>query len=86
MSTMNSLLDQKTPSEICLGIARRLQQRRKQYKVTQAGLSKMADVSLGSLRRFESSGEVSLKSLVKIAIALGCEQELNSLFSQRQYR
>ena len=46
----------------------------------------MADVSLGSLRRFESSGEVSLKSLVKIAIALGCEQELSSLFSQRQYR
>ena len=37
-------------------------------------------VSLGSVKRFEQSGEISLQSLTKIAIALGVEDELLNLF------
>ena len=37
-------------------------------------------VSLGSVKRFEQSGEISLQSLTKIAIALGVEEELLNLF------
>ena len=37
-------------------------------------------VSLGSVKRFEQSGEISLQSLSKIAIALGVEDELLNLF------
>ena len=38
-------------------------------------------MSLGSLKRFESIGEISLLSLTKIAIALGVEHELKELFA-----
>ena len=38
-------------------------------------------VSLGSLKRFEQSGEISLQSLTKIAIALDVENELEDLFN-----
>ena len=37
-------------------------------------------MSLGSLKRFERSGEISLLSLTKIAIALDIDDELAHLF------
>ena len=37
-------------------------------------------VSLGSLKRFEQTGEISLQSFTKLAIALEVEGELESLF------
>ena len=39
-------------------------------------------MSLGSLKRFEQSGEISLRSFTKLAIALEVEEELELLFSQ----
>ena len=39
-------------------------------------------MSLGSVKRFEQSGEISLQSLTKIAIALGVDGELDTLFSE----
>jgi transcriptional regulator with XRE-family HTH domain len=38
--------------------------------ITQADLSKQAGVSLGSLKRFEGSSEISLKNLLKLAVIL----------------
>lgn len=37
------------------------------------------------MKRFESTGEISLLSLTKIAIALNVEQELKQLFSNVPY-
>ena len=39
-------------------------------------------MSLGSVKRFESTGEISLKSLIKIAIALEIDDELSELFAE----
>ena len=36
-------------------------------------------------KRFENTGEISLFSLIKIAIVLGCEDEFLNLFQQKQY-
>ncbi|BAK47584.1 hypothetical protein CXIVA_16180 [Clostridium sp. SY8519] len=36
---------------------------------------------MGSLKRFEQTGEVSLHSLTKMAIALGLEEQLLELFA-----
>ena len=44
-------------------------------------LAARSGVSLGSLKRFEQSGEISLQSLTKIAIALDVENELEDLFN-----
>ena len=57
-------------------------QLRKRKKISQKELAVRSGVSLGSLKRFEQSGEISLKSFTKLAIALEVEGELESLFSQ----
>ena len=54
---------------------------RKRKKITQKLLAARSGVSLGSLKRFEQSGEISLQSLTKIAIALDVENELEDLFN-----
>ena len=53
---------------------------RKRKKITQKQIAARSGVSLGSLKRFEQSGEISLQSLKKIAIALDMENELEGLF------
>lgn len=75
-------LYQRTWPEINTDIAKRMAKLRKRKKLTQKELSVKAGVSLGSLKRFEQSGEISLQSFTKLAIALEVEGELESLFSQ----
>lgn len=53
---------------------------RKRKKITQKQLAARSGVSLGSLKRFEQSGEISLQSLKIIVIALDMENELEGLF------
>ena len=73
-------LYQKTWTEINNEIAQKIVRLRKRKKITQKQLAARSGVSLGSLKRFEQSGEISLQSLTKIAIALDVENELESLF------
>lgn len=75
----------KTPNEMCRDVAANVRARRKEVKLSQEHLSQKAGVSLGSLKRFESSGEISLSSLVKLAITLGCENDIAALFAKKQY-
>lgn len=75
-------LQQKTWSEINMEIATRVVQLRKRKKITQKRLAVTSGVSLGSIKRFEQSGEISLQSLTKIAIALDVEGELEDLFKE----
>ena len=73
-------LYQKTWIEINNDIAQKIVRLRKRKKITQKQLAARSGVSLGSLKRFEQSGEISLQSLKKIAIALDMENELEGLF------
>lgn len=73
-------LYQKTWAEINNEIAKKIIRLRKRKKITQKELAARSGVSLGSLKRFEQSGEISLQSLTKIAIALDVEGELENLF------
>ena len=75
-------LYQKTWIEINTEIADRIVWLRKRKKISQKELAVRAGVSLGSLKRFEQTGEISLKSLTMLAIALGVEGELDALFSE----
>ncbi len=75
-------LYQRTWIEINTDIAGRMVQLRKRKKITQKELSVKSGVSLGSLKRFEQSGEISLQSFIKLAIALEVEGELDSLFCE----
>ena len=73
-------LYQKTWTVINNDIAQKIVRLRKRKKITQKQLAARSGVSLGSLKRFEQSGEISLQSLTKIAIALDVENELEGLF------
>ncbi len=74
-------LYQKTWTEINNDIAQKIVRLRKRKKITQKQLAARSGVSLGSLKRFEQSGGISLQSLTKIAIALDVENELEDLFN-----
>lgn len=74
-------LYQKTWTEINNDIAQKIVRLRKRKKITQKQLAARSGVSLGSLKRFEQSDEISLQSLTKIAIALDVENELEDLFN-----
>ena len=63
-------LTQKTYNEINKELADRVAGLRKRKKLSQQELAGKAGVSFGSVKRFEQTGEISLKSLTKIAIAL----------------
>lgn len=78
-------LNFKTPNEIQLEIAKNVREKRKKLKLTQEEFAKKSGVSFGSIKRFENTGEISLFSLVKIALVLNCEDEFLNLFKQKQY-
>ena len=59
--------------------------RRPRLGLTQAELAEKAGMSLGSLRRFEQTGDIAFASLVSICYALNCADELDRLFSKPAY-
>jgi transcriptional regulator with XRE-family HTH domain len=68
--------------EINTEIADRMVRLRKRKKISQKELAARSGVSLGSLKRFEQRGEISLQSFTKLAIALEVEGELEALFCE----
>jgi len=84
MLSMNKL-EQKTPSELAAELATRVRARRKELGLSQEKLAYKSQVSLGSIKRFESKHEISLLSLLRIATALNAEDDFETLFSRRQY-
>lgn len=82
---MNNFDFLKSPDEVNKDIASRMSRRRKEKKITQVQLAKYSDVSLGSIKRFERTSEISLSSLIKIAFALGCEDDFDGLFVKKGY-
>jgi len=62
--------------------AERVKSRRLEKNLTQEGLALRSGVSLGSLKRFERTGEISLKSLIYLALALNCLEDFDHLFEK----
>ena len=62
-------------------IAKRLRNIRRKQKISQEQLWLISGVSLGSIKRFERTGDISFKSLIKIATALGRLEDIKQLFS-----
>ena len=65
-----SFLSFKTPYEVSMDLAKKVKTKRKYMKLTQLRLAEKSGVSMGSLKLFEQTGEISLSSLLKIAMAL----------------
>ncbi len=81
----NNLMLLKTPYEISMEIAQKAKAKRKAFKLTQAVLAERSGVSLGSIKRFERTGEISLASLLKIAMVLDSLGDFSQLFKKPEY-
>ena len=80
------LLNVVNPSDIALQIAARVKARRLELNLTQEGLASRAGVKFATYRRFEQTGEISLRGLLQVGFALNCLDEFNDLFAQKQYQ
>ena len=80
------LLNVANPSDIALQIAARVKARRLELNLTQEGLASRAGVKFATYRRFEQTGEISLRGLLQVGFALNCLDEFNVLFAQKQYQ
>ncbi len=85
---MNNILavDISNPSDIALQIAARIKARRLELDLTQEGLAARAGVKFATYRRFEQTGEISLRGLLQIGFALNALSDFDLLFAQKQYQ
>lgn len=77
---MNLLANFSSPDAIQRKIASQFQARRLMQNLTQEALSKKSGVALGTIRRFEQTGDISMKHLVLLAMYLNIVQEMEGLF------
>lgn len=76
----------ETAEEIDMKLAGRIRGIRKRRSISQKKLSEMSGVSYGSIKRFETTGQISLLSLTKLAFALNEVDEIRNLFADVPYR
>ncbi len=80
-----AILD-KTPDSILTSIAAKIKERRLERNWTQKFLASKSGMPLATYRRFEREGEISLRSLIMVSIALGAEDDFDALFSTKSYQ
>ena len=68
------------------GLAQRVRIRRREVRISQLELAERSGVSLGSIKRFEGIGEISLINLLRIAVVLGYEADFDQLFARKNYQ
>jgi len=75
-----------TPTEVRKELANRFRILRKKSKISQKQMAERSGVSLGSLKRFENTGKISLESLLKLMHFLGRLNEINSILTVDEKR
>ena len=84
LAIMNPFSIDKNPTDILKELAQRTRALRKEHKMSQSELAQRANVSLGSYKRFESSGHISLDSLLKIAFILRKLNDFETVFQSNK--
>ena len=72
-----------TPKSIMQNLKDKFKQKRLSLNLTQEGLSNKSGVSLGSIKRFETSGEISFESLLKVALVLNCLDDFKNIANKK---
>jgi transcriptional regulator with XRE-family HTH domain len=76
-------INMTTPCEMQKEIASRARDLRLELNLSQQTLSEKSGVSYGSLKKFEQTGQISLESLLKLAVILGSMDDFRTLFLKR---
>ncbi len=69
-----------TPLEVCRTLAERHKLLRKKLRLSQKEMAERSGVSLGSLKRFENTGKISLEALLKLAHLSGRLKDFDTIF------
>ena len=69
-----------THQEVCQALGQRLRAQRLAQLVGQQDLALKSGVSVGTVRTLEATGQTSLDSFVRVALALGLAEGLQHLF------
>ena len=69
-----------TPTEISKSLAQRHKLLRKKLHLSQKEMAERSGVSLGSLKRFENTGKISLQAILKLAHLIGRLKDFDSIF------
>lgn len=83
---ISEFVDVETLQTVLENLVKRVKKRRKESGFSQRELSSRSGVSFASIRRFESGGEISFASLLKIGQALNCLEDFNKLFNNPQIK
>lgn len=78
--SLREFINTKTVDSVTADLVNREIKTRKSMKISQRKLAKLSHVSYASIRRFETTGEISLKSLIRIAEVLHCLEDFELLF------
>ena len=81
---ISDFVDYLTEEKVIENLVNRVIARRKELKISQKDLAFKSGVSYESIRRFETTGEISLKSLIQIAKVLNSLEDFNKLFVHTQ--
>lgn len=73
-----------TPQEMQKVVAKRARTKRLALNLSQQTLAEKSGVSYGALKKFEQTGQISLLSLLKLALVLRCMDDFNVLFAPKQ--
>jgi transcriptional regulator with XRE-family HTH domain len=71
-----------SPFDMLKHISKAAKEKRLSQNLSQQSLSDRSGVSLGVLKKFEITGKISIESLLKIAMALGCLGDFLVLFKK----
>ncbi len=75
-------ISMKSPNEMAGEIAKKAKDKRLTLNLSQQTLSEKSGVSYGTLKKFERTGQISLESLLKIALALDEFEGFECLFTK----
>lgn len=75
-----------SPNDVAKQIAARVKARRLELNLTQEGLAARSGMKFATYRRFEQTGEISLRGLLQIGFALNALSDFDALFAHKQYQ
>lgn len=75
-----------SPGELLQIVGQRAKGRRLALGRLQGEVAEAAGISIATLRRFEAGADVGVEAVVRVALALGVEDEIAALFSPPERR
>ena len=84
MDTMISF-NLMAPEDIATEIALRLRNRRLAQNLTLEGLARRSGVALGTLKKFERTGQIALVSFIRLVITLKDEAALENILLEQKF-